>query len=162
MLYNFFVKPLILLGVCLLTVMVITVVLWLTYLDSEWQDYRVLGYMRNVTHQLYKYKLIEHHVPTTLEDANINSQYCIHFLRCFQIKYKPSVDKQYFTIAAKVSYPFIAFTNPNCIDNENMSRLCGSLAVSPDYPHPSGEYPVYLKDVYPFATSSALPSYQEF
>lgn len=122
---------------------------YFTFLDSEWQDWQLLGKIRENHQALSLYKLSHNNYPTSLPEAGVKNRYCI-FFKCFDIQYKVSSDKQSYTTVIKANSPFIIFFDSKCpaipILDEDHKSICAQIGFEENYNGDRTDLPIYLKD----------------
>ena len=122
---------------------------YFTFLDSEWQDWQLLGKIRENHQTLRSYQLSHNSYPTLLTEAGVKNHYCV-FFKCFDIQYKASNDKQSYTTVAKANSPFIIFLDSKCpaspgLDEDHKS-MCAKVGFEENYKGDRTDLPIYLKN----------------
>lgn len=122
---------------------------YFTFLDFEWQNWQLLGKIRENHQALRLYKMSHNNYPPSLPEARVKSRYCILF-KCFDIQYKVSNDKQSYTTIAKANSPFIIFFDSKCpaipILDEDHKSICAQIGFEENYSGDRTDLPIYLKN----------------
>lgn len=122
---------------------------YFTFLDPEWQNWQLLGKIRENHQTLRSYKLSHNSYPTLLAEAGVKSHYCV-FFKCFDIQYKVSRDKQSYTAVAKANSPFIIFFDSKCpaipVLDDDHKGICAQVGFEENYKGNRTDLPIYLKD----------------
>ena len=122
---------------------------YFTFLDSEWQDWQLLGRVRENHQTLRSYKLSHNSYPASLAEAGLKNHHCI-FLKCFDIQYKVSSNKQSYTTVIKANSPFVIFFDSKCpaipILDEDHKSICAQIGFEENYKGERTDFPIYLKD----------------
>lgn len=132
-------------GFCLFLFFVVG---YFTFLDSEWQDWQILNQIRKNHDLLQSYKKTYSRYPDSLDQAGSKDRYCL-VLKCFEIKYKPSANRQTYTSAAKANSPFIIYWR---------SQYEYGIGFEEDYKGDRTDRPIYLKNNKQFSNPSEWPS----
>lgn len=142
--------PLLLISAILFSLIFFLIVGYFTFLDTEWQRWQLLGQIRKNHTVLYNYKLAHSRYPDFLNQVGLKNRYCI-FLKCFDIQYKVSDDKTFYTSAAKSNHPFVVFFDSRCtaipILDENHKSICAQIGFEENYFGDRTDLPIYLKDL---------------